>query len=321
LTIAVFALALPGMKVFATGWSNGFDGPGQRWVVYLKGCDFRCRWCAGPESQAVEAEILFYPDRGMYAERACRHGAVARSDQGLTLRRAVCAACADRPCVRQWRHPAFTLAGEEITVEEVVARAKTYRPMWSYEGGVTFGGGEPLVQAEELSAAVRGLRAAGIHTAVETNAGSSAFSKFVGRVDLLICDLKCVSSDLHRQWTGCDNRAVLENLQLAAERQHGLWVRVPLVTGMNDECEEMEKIADFLADLARQRPSLQVEVLRLHHLGQPKYAALGMPYPMGGVAPPTREAARRFVEKLRGKGLAATTPDRKRNDDNGSSLA
>jgi pyruvate formate lyase activating enzyme len=293
------------MRVFSTGWSDGFDGPGQRWVVYLKGCNFRCPWCANPEGLSAEPEILFYAARGRYAHQACPFGAVAQRDGAPTLDRRVCAACRQRPCITQWHHPAFDYAGEEMSVAEIVDRARRYRPFWADGGGVTFGGGEPTLQAEPLAEAVEALRREGIHTAIETNAGSPSLGRFVGRADLLICDLKCVSRNLHLRWTGCGNETVLKNLRLAAAEQPELWVRVPLVSGVNDSDDEMGRIVAFLAGLPRRRTPLRVDVLRMHHLGEPKYNALGMPYSMAGVSPPPVAAAEALAERLAHAGLAA----------------
>lgn len=175
------------------------------------------------------------------------------------------------------------------------------------DGGVTFGGGEPTLQAGELAAAVETLHTENIHTAIETNASSSLLWRFFGRVDLMICDLKCMSHDLHLRWTGCGNKTVLENLKLAAKEQPDLWIRVPLAPGMNDSDDEMDRIVSFLADLPTRPNPLRVDVLRMHHLGEPKYAALGMKYPMSAVSLPSVAAAQGFVAKLNRAGLSAAS--------------
>jgi pyruvate formate lyase activating enzyme len=171
---------------------------------------------------------------------------------------------------------------------------------------VTFGGGEPTLQAEELAAAVEALRGENIHVVIETNASSPSLRRFFGRVDLMICDLKCVSRDLHLRGTGCDNETVLDNLKRAAKEQPDLWVRVPLVPGMNDCDDEMDRIVSFLADLPKRQNPLRIDVLRMHHMGKPKYAALGMKYSMSAVPPPSVACAQGFVDKLNRAGLAAT---------------
>lgn len=286
------------MNIFSTGWSEGFDGPGRRWVVYLKGCNFRCRWCANPEGLSPEPQILFYSDRARHADKACPYRAVKKSSNKWRLDREKCARCKDVPCVNVWHHPAFERVGKEAPIAEIVGCAQRYRPLFGRNGGVTFGGGEPTLQANQLLLAIKALRNKGIHTAIETNASTADLQKFVGLVDLLICDLKCISSNVHRKWMDADNRLVLQNLLSMAKKQSQLIIRIPFVKGMNDNKEEMEKLRMFLYDLAKQRKYLNVEVLRQHHLGKPKYAALGKEYPMRDAPLPGRKKAQGFVDKL-----------------------
>lgn len=99
------------MNIFATGFSDGFDGPGRRWVVYLKGCNLQCRWCANPEGMSVKNEIMFYPRRCSHAEKTCPYGAVTLRQDKYTIERAKCEHCDDRPCIAVWNHPSFEYVG------------------------------------------------------------------------------------------------------------------------------------------------------------------------------------------------------------------
>ena len=177
------------MMIFSQGWSNGFDGPGRRLVYYLKGCNFRCLWCGNPESIAAESEILFYPEKSKFAAESCPYGAV--SENGGELNREKCSTCSDRPCVKQWHDRASEPVGKEIAPVELVKDAESRRAMFGSDGGVTFSGGEPTLQMDELLDAAKRLRSQGINVAVETNASSARFAELADVFDVIICDLKC----------------------------------------------------------------------------------------------------------------------------------
>ncbi|HEY5277189.1 MAG TPA: glycyl-radical enzyme activating protein [Coriobacteriia bacterium] len=281
------------MRIFARGWSDGFDGPGRRLVYYLKGCNLRCHWCGNPESIAAVPEMLFYPRKSAFASESCPHGAVR---DGL-LDRHACARCMDHACVERWRDPAFELVGEEITLSNLLAQVEERRPFFGEDGGVTFSGGEPTLQMDALLAAADALRERGVHVAIETNASSPRFHELAGRSDLLICDLKAISGDLHARMTGADNRLILANLASGI----AMTVRVPLIRELNFVPEEREKIHRFLVETRPER----VGLLLLHRLGRPKYEALGMAWGAEDLTPPDRDDAEAFRLALERDGLAA----------------
>ena len=281
------------MNIFAKGWSHGFDGPGRRFVYYLKGCNFHCLWCGNPESIAAEPEMMFYPDKSRFASQSCAHEAV----KGAELDRATCRTCGDRACIDRWRDPAFELAGCDIPTAEIIAETEQRRALFGDDGGVTFSGGEPTLQMDALLKAAKILRQRGIHVAVETNASSPRFSELPGNFDLLICDLKCVTPELHRRIAGTDNSQVLANLASGTK----MTLRVPLIAELNFIAEEREKIYDMLMVI---KPET-VEFLRLHQLGLPKYRALGQVCQAERFNPPTREQAETFCQRLRIGGIAA----------------
>jgi pyruvate formate lyase activating enzyme len=280
------------MRIFARGWSDGFDGPGRRLVYYLKGCNLRCTWCGNPESIAAVPEMLFYPEKSAFAAESCPHGAVR---DGLLDRR-VCAHCEDHACTDRWRDPAFERVGEEVTLAELLAQVEERRPLFG-GGGVTFSGGEPTLQMDALLEAADALRARGVNVAVETNASSPRFRELDGRVDTLICDLKAVTSDLHVRMTGVDNRSILANLASGLV----MTVRVPLVRELNFEPSERERIGRFLAEVRPER----VGLLLLHRLGRPKYEALGMAWGAEDLTPPDRDDVEAFRMTLERDGLVA----------------
>lgn len=295
------------MKIFKTGWSEGYDGPGRRWIIYMKGCNLRCRWCANPEGISRRDEILFSPERAQHAQFACTRGAVTSGNDGVSLNRDACRQCGERACVNVWHHPAFELAGSELAPGEIETQAQRYIPLFAAGGGVTFGGGEPTMQPVDLLDTLARLRHAGIHTAVETNAATPAFQRLIGKADLLICDFKCADDARHEEWTGSNRKLVRQNLLNAVRNQPVFWIRIPLVPGLNDDAAEMQAISDELAELNAARGDsqapLKVEVLRMHHLGEPKYRALGLKYPMAGVKEPSVKTAGELVRLIKANGI------------------
>lgn len=277
------------MRIFSHGWSDGKDGPGLRYVVYCKGCNLRCLYCANPEGISPEPQALFYPNRvrSVPPEACCHHGLA-------------CASCSSFECVKVFHHPAFELAGEDVSAAELIARAEEMRPIIQ---GVTIGGGEPSLQASEALALIAGLHAAGFHTAVESNASTTDYRRFINAVDLLISDCKAATPEAHRRLTGNDGALVRRNLRDAAREQSDFLVRTVLVPGFNTSDDELRALRDFLAGLRALRSELRVQILRLHHAGAPKYAALGLPEPLADVPPPSNDMQAAFERLLAAEGI------------------
>jgi len=281
------------------------DGPGQRLVYYLKGCNMRCLWCANPEGLEFCPEMLFYPDRSPNSiDHVCPYGALERK----LLDRDKCKTCTTRECIEKWRCPCLELAGFELSPEDILDQATKAGDMFGPDGGITFGGGEATLQSEPLLETIKLLKNAGIHTAVESNGATDSFRDIAECVDLVICDLKAYSDDLHIKMTGISNSMVLKNLKYIVGNKQNVWVRIPLVSGLNDSPEEMTAMAAFIHEIASGREALlPVEILRMHHLGRPKYDALGTPYPALNLPEPEPEKVRKFIKILQHDKITVST--------------
>ena len=249
------------------------DGPGIRTTVFFKGCPLRCTWCHNPEGLSPEPEWLF-------KEQKCVHcGSCARGGD--------CPQGARQLCGRRWSAPA--LAAELLRNADVFT---------SSGGGITFSGGEPLLQAPFLCALIDELRSlqlassptlklahsqtapAPLHLAIETSgfAAPDAYRQVVSKLDLVFQDLKHPDPEAHRRWTGVDPAPIHANLAWLKESGKPFVARIPLMPGVNDTPAAKAGFAQLL-----EGPSglLRVELLPYHLTAAAKYPFTGRAYEPG----------------------------------------
>ena len=199
-------------------------------------------------------------------------------------------------------HNPDTWNGEQyafiMSVEDFVRDVLSYRS-FIRTGGVTFSGGEPLLQPDFVSAAIAALHEQGIHCAIDTS-GHFPFSpakRALTEADLLLLDIKALDPDLCREITGRDNEGALRTLALREDLQKPVWIRHVLLPGYTLSRERLEALAAFLAPYTCIE---QVELLPFHKMGEFKWEQLRLPYRLTDVAPPTYEElamARDIFEK------------------------
>ena len=253
------------------------DGPGIRTTVFLKGCALRCLWCHNPESVDPGPELMHWPARcrRCYAcVAACPLGAIAKNGDGaVSVDRAKCDACGK--CAEACLYDAMQIVGREMTVDEVMAEVERDRVFYEQSGGgVTLSGGDPFVQADFAEAVLDACRARGLRTAIDT-AGMAApgvLDRLAARADLVLYDLKVMDDARHRETTGAPNGPLLENLARLVARGPEVWVRVPLVPGVNDDDGNVRRAIDFLRSL---RKVERVGLLPYHSGGLEKARRIG----------------------------------------------
>lgn len=263
------------MKLFSQGWSRDVDGPGNRMIFYCQGCNFRCRYCGNPESMNRNGNLLFYPERNgrIAVEQCCPNGAILTGTDGNPcLNRETCQNCSSRFCTEVCHHPSFEYVGKDVPAEEI---AQQIIRSVNLSDGVTFGGGEATLQMDELLWIADTVRRQKIDVCVESNASTPHFLQLINRIDRIICDFKCDTTQRHQFLTGRDNHIVKQQLSVAAKSFEHMLIHVPLIMGINTDQEELEKMGKFLATLHH-----PVEILAMHHWGEAKYRALDLEYPM-----------------------------------------
>lgn len=184
--------------------------------------------------------------------------------------------------------------GEEWTAEKLYERVYRYHNYWKDNGGITVSGGEPLLQIPFVTELFRLAKRDGVHTAIDT-AGQpfsddkkqmASFEELMKFTDLVILDLKDMSSEKHKALTGCDNKNILKMAQWLSDNGHSMWIRHVLVPNLTDDVNDLEKMHEFISGL---KTVERVEVLPYHTLGIMKWQNLGLKYPLENTPVPTQE--------------------------------
>lgn len=265
-------------SVFNIQHACDHDGPGMRTSIFLKGCSLACSWCHNPESWSYRPNLLYDAGKCIgcgQCARICPQGCHSLQNGGHRLDRADCSSCG--ACVSVCPG-ALEMCGQEMTAADVMQVALEDRIFYdSTGGGVTITGGEPLEQPAFTRAILSGLKAAGVHTCLETSvhADSDALRSVLPFVDLLLLDYKLSTAGEYAAWTASDGSLIRSNLQLLAEVDIPIWLRCPYVPGVHGQ--------SHFAAIARTASALpavqQIHVMPYHKLGLGKYEAMGCPLP------------------------------------------
>lgn len=252
------------------------DGQGMRTVVFFKGCPLRCAWCSTPESQCMNEEVYYQPQRCTGCGRCvkvCPQKALSADEEtGRIVRnRALCTNC--NACVTVCPAKARSVYGKQMTLAQVMKQIYRDEVFYFHSGGgVTLSGGDILLQAEFAREILRACKESGIHTAAELDLFGpyEKIQMLLPFLDILYVDVKMMDAESHKKWTGQDNRGILENLRRVSEvcGKDALHIRVPLIPGVNDSRGNLLATAEFCKSLPH---CAELEFLPYHRLGQATY--------------------------------------------------
>jgi pyruvate formate lyase activating enzyme len=280
------------------------DGPGIRTTVFLKGCPLSCTWCHNPEGLSQEVEVLIVPDRctgcGACVDACPNPPATGRGGARVTDR-AACVRCGR--CVGACVHGARRMTGRTYTAQDLLDEIVRDLPFYEESGGgVTFSGGEPLMQGEFLKACLRGCRERGMHTAVDTcgYADSGLLLEVADLTDLFLFDVKLMDDARHRELTGVPLGPIVENLRALNSSGAMIWIRFPLIPGITDSRADVEEIGRLTTSLESVRV---VHILPFHRTASDKYARIERTWDHSDLEPASREAIENAATILTGFGL------------------
>jgi len=249
-----------------------FDGPGIRTTVFMKGCPLRCQWCHNPEGLSPKPQLMVSTAACVHCgacERVCPH-----PDH--------CVACGT--CIPACHLGLRKIAGTEWTAETLSARLNKDTDVYrATDGGVTFSGGDPLMQWGFVSEVIDRLE--GVHTAIETSGFTSddVFAQVMDKLDLVMMDWKVSDPVRHKHFTGVDQAPIRRHAEMLSAGDTPFILRMPIIPGVNDERSHFETVANLVKGA---KALVRVDILPYQRAAGAKYEMVGKTY-----APEFDEAA------------------------------
>lgn len=285
------------------------DGPGIRTTVFLKGCPLTCWWCHNPESQCAQREVIVVETRcvrcGLCRKVCPVEQLPAPAGEGVRAAPVACTRCG--ACVEACPTGAIQMAGAEMTVADVLAEVRKDQIFYDESGGgMTISGGEPLSQPAFVKELLAACRAEGIATAVDTCGYGcrDQLLEIAKLTNLFLYDLKLVNPQRHETYTGVTNEGIIENLRALGEVHKNIWVRIPVVPGINDSPADLDAAGELILQI---KGVQQVNLLAYHDTAANKFERLGRPYRVSEVSAPTQQQMDSLAERMRKFGLNVKT--------------
>ena len=241
-----------------------FDGPGIRTTVFLKGCPLRCHWCHNPEGLSPKPQL-------MVSRASCTHcGACDR----VCPSPGHCTLCGK--CIPYCRGGFRKIIGTEWSSEALAQRLQKDEDVYRISsGGITFSGGEPMLQWPFVSETID--RLSGIHTTIETSGYTTDefFSQAMEKLDLILMDWKVSDPEKHLQFTGVSQEAIRRHLQMLCEGDTPFILRMPIIPGVNDNKEHFRIAAELVGGAKKLE---RIDVLPYQKAAGAKYEMVGIRY-------------------------------------------
>lgn len=285
------------------------DGIGIRTTVFFKGCPLSCVWCHNPETQKFSSQLLFQSEKctgcGSCVNACPRHAISIESGISVTDHQ-ICNCCGN--CMDYCLQNIREISGKDYTVDELIREIEKDKVFYEQSnGGVTLSGGEVLSQnMDYIEELLSKLKQKGYRVNLDTS-GYGHYSylvRIMKYVDTFLYDIKMIDPVLHKKYTGVDNSLILENLKKLSNAKANIWIRIPMIGGVNNTTTCIEEMAKFLK--TEQISLMQINLLPYHNTGSGKYKRLGCQYGGEDFTTPTGEELEQYVTIFQNYGFTQT---------------
>lgn len=183
-------------------------------------------------------------------------------------------------------------AGEEMTADEVINKIKRFKPYFKNNGGVTFSGGEPLMQPEFLLELLKKCKENDIHTCIDTAGyGKGDYDEILKYTDLILYDIKHEDYEKYNKITRRKQDETLKFIKKVQENNIPIWIRHVVVPGLTDSEEHMKALKGYIDTIKNVE---KVELLPFHQLGREKYKVMGIDYPLEDTEPMEKDVVEKY---------------------------
>lgn len=282
------------------------DGEGLRTTVFFKGCPLRCKWCQNPEGLDARCQPIYLAKQCIHCGRCMKKaspGQLVWQDDHPVLQydypgsfdaiAEACPACAIRYDSKEW------------TVETLLEKIREDEVFFRHDGGVTFSGGEPLLQGEFLKEILHACKKEGIHTGIESSmyGDPKLVQAIAPDLDRIFCDIKILDPQIHKEATSRDNQKILNNIQWLLKsplHRDKVIIRTPLIPGWTATKANIAGIAQWISGIY---PDVHYELLNYNPLAPSKYEMTGKTYLLDDHKPFSKAEMENFKQIARQNGI------------------